>query len=268
MIHQFKTLNSTQDTARELIESQQAQIGDVVSCHEQTAGRGRANNSWQSQDGLSLTCTFIAPPITSNMPPLSLMVGALLADKFNDLIKEHNLHTYQANNSQPIQIKWPNDLFHQDKKLGGILIDNKNHYSLIGIGINVKNSSRLIEQGFASLESSYQHENAASIEPTVESILEQTIVALEPIISGSYNNTHLDQIWSNHCYLYLKSNQLYLNELVSLESGKETLIGIIRGISIQGYLLLEPRESPIAKANNKPSILSISQASNIRLVTL
>ena len=59
-------------------------------------------------------------------------------------------------------------------------------------------------------------------------------------------------------YSYIQNNQLFLNQAVSLDSGNNTIQGIIRGIDNQGALLLETNQG------KKTTIQPIIQASNIR----
>ncbi len=243
MIHEFARLDSTQTKAKELIESKSAAIGDVVWAHEQLAGRGRGNHQWHAQAGSSLTCTFIAPSISHGQPPLSLVVGALLAQAFSQL----------DTNTESIKIKWPNDLYYQGKKLGGILIENTQNYSLIGIGINIKYTESLEHLEATALDKVY-----TSPLINISSILEEVTQALSPILT---NFDNLSTIWKP-CHTYIESNQLYLNQLVMLNSGNEQIQGVIKGINEQGALLVATKNTEQEKG-----LRTIIQASMIRPVT-
>jgi BirA family biotin operon repressor/biotin-[acetyl-CoA-carboxylase] ligase len=95
----------------------------------QTAGRGRLGRDWQSAPpadvGASLTFSLGLPLHMSDWSGLSLAVGVSVAD---------SLHP-------DIQLKWPNDLWWQDRKLGGILIETaslgETRYAVIGVGLNI-----------------------------------------------------------------------------------------------------------------------------------
>ena len=245
MIHEFQTLDSSQTKAKELIESNQASLGDVIWCREQTAGRGRGNHGWQAQAGASLTCTFIAPSIAAGQPPLSLIVGVLLAQQFNQSL---NLKF-----SKFLQIKWPNDLYVENKKLGGILIENNSNYSLIGIGLNIKYTPVLERIDAIALEN-INHSSALDL--NIEWSLHQVIEALPPLFNA-FKECQWDNVWQQ-TYSYIQSNQLFLNQAVILDSGNNTIQGIIRGIDNQGALLLETNQGE--NSITQPII----QASNIR----
>ncbi|MEY5100783.1 MAG: hypothetical protein RJA36_3502 [Pseudomonadota bacterium] len=93
---------------------------------EQTAGRGRRGKSWSSRPGASLTFSLGLPFLAADWSGLSLAVGVSLAE---------SLHP-------EVRLKWPNDLWWQGRKLGGILIEaatlGQQRYAVIGVGLNVE----------------------------------------------------------------------------------------------------------------------------------
>lgn len=105
----------------------------AVLAEYQTLGRGRRGRQWMSPPAsgicLSLGWHFAAPPATLVL--LSLLTGACAA------------RALAACGVQGIGLKWPNDLVHGDRKLGGILIESRAQAAgpmdvVIGIGINVR----------------------------------------------------------------------------------------------------------------------------------
>lgn len=93
---------------------------------EQTAGRGRRGRGWVSEPGASLTFSLGLPLRPASWSGLSLAVGVSLAE---------SLHP-------EVRLKWPNDLWWQDRKLGGILVETANvgteRLAIIGVGLNVE----------------------------------------------------------------------------------------------------------------------------------
>ncbi len=91
----------------------------------QSAGRGRLGRIWLSQPGDALTFSLGLPLTVTDWSGLSLAVGLSLAQ---------SLHP-------EIQLKWPNDLWWQQRKLAGILIETANvgaqRHAVIGVGINL-----------------------------------------------------------------------------------------------------------------------------------
>ena len=131
--------NSTNDDLR-LLAEQGAGEYSVVATDYQSAGRGQAGNSWESEHGKNLLFSVLVRPVelhASEQFRLSMWVSLALVNVLNRL----QLHT---SSQQPLSfsIKWPNDIYCGDSKLAGILIENSlagSHIaqSIIGIGLNV-----------------------------------------------------------------------------------------------------------------------------------
>ena len=130
-LHLFETVASTNKTLWELI-AQKPGSGCVVIAAEQTAGRGQWGRSWVSQqDGLYLSFGF-APQLHINSGyQLTLATAWGIAEQ---------LRKYGID----VEIKWPNDLILDGRKLGGILTETKVRagkitQAVIGVGINWNN---------------------------------------------------------------------------------------------------------------------------------
>ncbi|HEX9248611.1 MAG TPA: biotin--[acetyl-CoA-carboxylase] ligase [Gemmatimonadaceae bacterium] len=127
----LESTTSTLDVAHR-IAARGAPAGTLVIANEQTAGRGRGGKTWQSSPGDGLWLTLIErPPDTSGLGVLSLRVGLAAAEALDRFA------------SEPIRLKWPNDLYVDEKKLGGILVEARwreqaVEYVAIGLGVNVK----------------------------------------------------------------------------------------------------------------------------------
>ena len=125
-------VDSTNNYAMGLIHSGMAKSETAILAIEQTNGKGRQNKEWRSGKGENITMSVIKEH--SSLPiyrqfELSMVVSLACVDFFNIF----NLGA---------QIKWPNDIFLNDKKAGGILIENvilgsQVRWSVIGIGINI-----------------------------------------------------------------------------------------------------------------------------------
>ncbi len=130
-LHIFETVASTNKTLWELI-AQKPGSGCVVIAAEQTAGRGQWGRQWVSQqDGLYLSFGF-APQLDINSGyQLTLASAWGIAEQ---------LRKYGID----VEIKWPNDLILDGRKLGGILTETKVRagritQAVIGVGINWNN---------------------------------------------------------------------------------------------------------------------------------
>lgn len=100
----------------------------------QTAGRGQAGNSWESEEGKNLLFSALLrynDIRATEQWRLSMLVAVALWDVLAKYLPQ-----------KPLTIKWPNDIYFGDKKLVGILIENSLSgqyigYSIVGIGLNI-----------------------------------------------------------------------------------------------------------------------------------
>ncbi|MFX1312194.1 MAG: biotin--[acetyl-CoA-carboxylase] ligase [Promethearchaeota archaeon] len=126
--------SSTQDAILEYLQNDYYP-SILLIAKTQTSGRGRKENDWFSPEGGFWATLGISNSSLLDKPQLALFhyfTATLLAR----IIKE--------NYNLIVQIKWPNDILYDSKKLAGILIDYvisaQNNYILIGIGVNLNNS--------------------------------------------------------------------------------------------------------------------------------
>jgi BirA family biotin operon repressor/biotin-[acetyl-CoA-carboxylase] ligase len=126
-----EVLPQVDSTNSELMRRARAGRGEPVLlvAQQQTAGRGRLGRGWDGAAGASLTFSLGLSLAPTDWSGLSLAVGVSVAE---------SLHP-------AIQLKWPNDLWLQDRKLGGILIETASfggaagaaRYAVIGVGLNI-----------------------------------------------------------------------------------------------------------------------------------
>ena len=107
--------------------------GTVIYTPSQTAGRGQKGNSWESEDGKNLTFSLLLkrPPVKARDQFYLSEVAALAV-----------VEALSAEAGDSFTVKWPNDVYWQDKKACGMLIENSLDgsdiaTSIVGIGINV-----------------------------------------------------------------------------------------------------------------------------------
>jgi BirA family biotin operon repressor/biotin-[acetyl-CoA-carboxylase] ligase len=117
--------DSTNDRARELAIAG-AVSGTVVVASKQTAGRGRTGRTWSSPAGAALLCSAILRPLEAHHALLPLAVPLAVCDAAETLA--------------PVkcQVKWPNDVWLSERKLGGVLIEARPPgWAVIGVGLNL-----------------------------------------------------------------------------------------------------------------------------------
>jgi len=131
-IIKIERIDSTNTFLKELAHKQTLKEGAVAVTANQTKGKGQRGNSWESEAGKNITCSLILYP--SFLPPQQIF---LISEAVSLGVKE-TLDAYTAG----ITIKWPNDIYHNERKIAGILIENeltgnKYNLSIVGIGLNI-----------------------------------------------------------------------------------------------------------------------------------
>lgn len=133
----FDTLTSTQDLAHDLVVRHEATNKTIIIAEIQTNGRGRYNRTWISKSG-NLYVSFIYKISDERDPKLSYAVAVAVAE------------TLISFGLKP-QIKWPNDILIDGKKISGILIEYSLSFVIIGIGINIKHCPTSLEYQTAKM---------------------------------------------------------------------------------------------------------------------
>lgn len=131
IIHIQET-TSTNDYLQQKIKNELLEEGSVVVCDFQTQGRGAANNKWESEKNKNLLFSMLLYPDFVEIKKqfiISQVVSLGLVDYLNTI-------------TSGFTVKWPNDIYWQDEKIAGILIENnlRNNFlseSIIGIGLNI-----------------------------------------------------------------------------------------------------------------------------------
>lgn len=134
----FNEVPSTNDAAKSLVEwilnESESLAPTAVVAAQQTAGRGRAGHTWTSPRGSSLAVSLIVPwPEGPERVRLPVSMGIALARGLS------------ARFGVDVKLKWPNDLMHGKKKLGGILVEARTGeegegFAIVGVGLNLGSS--------------------------------------------------------------------------------------------------------------------------------
>ncbi len=216
---------SSNNYAKQLISSGKAHHGTVVLTHFQSAGKGYAGNHWESEANKNLLASLVLFP--EFLPAekqffLSKITSLALVDFLDETIDR-------------VSIKWPNDIYAGDKKIGGILIENsvEGHYiqsSVIGVGLNINQ-----EHFSTAIPRPVSLKQLTGREFSIESVAEKF-------------QTHF---WEWYCHLsngqtdaidFHYFNRLYrLNQWARFKKGEFIFEARIRGIGEFGQFILETR---------------------------
>lgn len=212
-------VDSTMTVARELVRNG-APSGTVISTGYQTAGRGRISGRiWHADAGKNLLCTIILDKTAFGFSPglLPLWVGEML----HILLSRYGLQG---------EIKWPNDLLIDGRKISGILCEADSSFFYIGIGINcvINRDGKDFRRPVTSLEEEWIERN---IHNTADP--EDLLKELLDIISRRLDSDPVDSI-STHLYRKGMSVTVTVGD-----PGRNDLIeGVVKGVSQDGALIV------------------------------
>lgn len=123
---------STNSYLRQLLSEEKLEEGTIVITNHQTAGRGQRGNTWESEKGKNLTFSMVLHP---SFIPIheQFILSQIVSLAIKTVLDEYKMG---------ITIKWPNDIYWQEKKICGILIENalsedRIENCIIGIGLNI-----------------------------------------------------------------------------------------------------------------------------------
>ncbi len=209
----------------------------VVYTQNQTAGRGMDGNSWEAKAGKNISFSIVCHPKMVKPAEQFVLSMAIAVDIVTVLQK---LYPEEKGN---FRVKWPNDIYWNDKKLGGILIENtlkgyRMDTCIVGIGININQEFFHAEIPNPISLKQILKRDADAIE-VMELIAERykntldLIKLLEDTDNRSLNIKYDSIRDSYHRLLYR-----YDNDFHTFQEGEKTFEAKIRKVQNDGRLLL------------------------------
>jgi BirA family transcriptional regulator, biotin operon repressor / biotin---[acetyl-CoA-carboxylase] ligase len=223
----FPSLESTMEAAkREATWGTEA--GTVIVTDEQTAGRGRLNRTWYSPKGGLAFSVILRPNI--EYLPFMVMLASLAVT-----------YGIQTITGLKPQIKWPNDVLINEKKVCGILIENdirKNvlRHTVIGIGINVNMhlpDYPLIAPFATSLS------DQMGKEVSRPNMLRQVLIEMDKLYQLLPESDTIQAQWQNH--------MISLGQVVQVNSGDHIYSGVAESVTRDGSLMLRLKNGSLMK---------------------
>ena len=210
--HVFNSINSTQTFLKETIIINN-KVFDICIANSQILGKGQKNNIWHSPKNCGLWVS-IGTIVQSLKQPWALSIAAVIAQ------------TLEKENLQ-IKLKWPNDIFIQNKKCGGILIDiktiNNYHELIVGVGLNIHNNNLLPKNAtFLNNHTNIKKPNLLCAE-----------IILKIINHLKNPATNWLEYWNKN--LYLK------NDFIEIKTIKKSFFGKLTKISNDGAIVLNEK---------------------------
>ena len=220
-IYWFPKVSSTQIVARDFALKGEDE-GTVFVAEVQSEGKGRQGRKWHSSAGGLWFSFILRPPLQiRELPFLSLLAGLSVAEVLFSL-------------SLKPQIKWPNDVLLNGKKVAGILVESESeldrvHFVIVGIGINCFN--RLPDlPGVTSVK------NELGVEVNRAQFLADTL--------GRFEKNYFSYLSGKRAELKQRIEEClaYRNKRISFKVGEKSFEGVLIGVDLNGELVLKTPE--------------------------
>ncbi|MDA3953578.1 MAG: biotin--[acetyl-CoA-carboxylase] ligase [Bacteroidales bacterium] len=213
-------VDSTNNYFSKTLKENKVSEGSIISTLFQSSGKGLGNNTWESEKGKNLICSLLLYP------------DFLPIDK-NFLISKTislGIVDYLKSKTNEIKIKWPNDIYINDKKIAGILIENAIKGSsinqcIVGIGLNL-NQTQFISDAPNPVSLTQITDDIYSIEKELIKLREHIRIFYKKLKSGKYEE--INEKYINYLYRF--------NEYFTYKSNNNTFKAKITGVNEFGHL--------------------------------
>ena len=188
----YDSLESTNEKLREITGEKDIPEFSVVMAGYQTAGKGQEGNSWESEKGKNVTVSILLKPCFLS-PADQFYVSKIVSLAIVWVLKELGIES---------KIKWPNDIYIGDKKIAGILIENKVmgytlSESIMGIGLNVNQQEFLSDaRNPVSIKNILNKD--VDINDTLNNLLEKLMFLYKGLYEGETDT--IDEAYRKNLY--------------------------------------------------------------------
>jgi BirA family biotin operon repressor/biotin-[acetyl-CoA-carboxylase] ligase len=232
---ELDTIDSTNDYAKKLIRESAVREGTVILADFQTKGKGQKGGYWESEKGKNLTLSTVLNPSFLEVQKefyLSMSISIGIAEFLSQM-------------SLKPKIKWPNDIYINNRKAGGILIENavRNNIiasSIIGIGINI-NQTEFKSNAPNPTSVSLELGKTVDIKDTLSLLLKY----LDKWVNLLYDERYPNIRARYKRYLFLRNEKAFFTDK------KGRFRGRIIDVEESGLLLVKTEKKEVKKYNFK-----------------
>lgn len=226
---ELQSVDSTNNYARRLLYEGLAHHGSAIFAHEQVQGKGQRGKAWVSEKAENIILSVVINPFplqTAQQFFLNACVAVAIHEFFSRYAGEDT------------RIKWPNDLYWQDRKAGGILIENvvstgasetdRWQWAIIGTGININQTgfSPGLKNPVSLLQITGKSFEPVTLAKELCSLMDERF---KQLITGDF-----EKIFSDYLSVLYKKN-----EVVKLKKGNRVFDATIIGVSPTGKLIVK-----------------------------
>ena len=219
----INSVDSTNNYAMGLIRDGVAKHGEAWFSYEQTQGKGRRGKVWKAEKGKNIILSIaVKTSFLTILQQFHLSVAVALGCM--DFFKKHA--------GDETKIKWPNDIFWNDRKAGGILIENvikgnNWQWAVIGIGININQVDFDLEAVFPPVSLKQITGKECDVIELANELYEAVMIRYGQLQNNEFNK----MLAEYNQYLFR------LDEKVKMKKDNMAFETTIKGISPQGKLL-------------------------------
>lgn len=221
--------DSTNNYAAQILRHSDIAEGTLIVAQRQTHGRGQRGATWQSEEGLNLTLSIVLKPKKLGLPQqflLNKMMALSVRQTVAVFLPQHD-----------VKIKWPNDIFVDNFKVAGLLLENTVQGGQIvstvaGIGLNVNQNVFSVELARARAMANFSN-STFDIEQILNTLCENIEAHYLKCIAGNERiiNASFDQfLWGKAAFHdYSDAQQNYRLKVVRCDAD-----GVLHLIDAQG----------------------------------
>lgn len=237
-LHYYECIESTNTELVSLIK-EGAPHGALVMADMQTAGRGRRGRSWESPKGCNIYFSLLLRPsfAPENASMLTLVMACAVAKGIEQALQESMSVTAVSPKLPQTQIKWPNDILMNHKKICGILtelrldaIQKAGYQVIVGVGINVK--AQAFPPELSDKAGSIEQESGICLSRKV--LTEKILSAFEGYYEQFSERGDLSLLMEEYNAMLVN-----LGREVKVLDPKGEFCGVAKGINKNGELLVE-----------------------------
>jgi BirA family biotin operon repressor/biotin-[acetyl-CoA-carboxylase] ligase len=231
VVHYHESVTSTQEIAHRFALDG-ALEGTLIIADEQVKGRGRLGRAWHSPKGTGIWMSIILRPAIppQQAPQLTLLAAVSMVKAI-----------IRVTNIQP-EIKWPNDILINGKKIVGILTElqaeaDRVNSVIIGMGINVNTAEVNFPADILDRATSLRvvHGEALSRSALVKALLEEMEKLYDTYLDEGF--PFIKVMWESYA--------ASLGKMITARTLKGELYGLAKGITAEGSLILEDEDGQI-----------------------
>ncbi|MCH5328043.1 MAG: biotin--[acetyl-CoA-carboxylase] ligase [Coprobacter sp.] len=228
MMIRLKETESTNTYLKQLLSRQAVEEWTVVVTDSQTAGRGQRGNNWEAEPGKNLTFSLVLYP--RHIPPSrQFCLSQMIALGVTDALQKFG---------SGFSVKWPNDIYWNDQKIAGILIENEIigstfESAVAGIGLNVN------QEIFRS-----PAPNPVSLKQItgIEIDLSALLTDIVECIRKRYYEGNTEALHRNYLQMLFRKEGMY-----PYRDRNGLFYASLSGIGEEGHLILETENHEIRK---------------------